>query len=233
VAGGPPVVVSHGFAAADAPVFPRSLISASRSRLRASPPVRLVSTVVERLQLVRRHEPLPARPLVAVAAAVVAGAAAAQLAAGMARQVRLAEPCWALAVGALACWWWLARRGHWRPAAGMVVAAAALAAAAWSAARFDLFDRRDIAWQLGATPEPLAVRGTLRESPRALPPPSDDLRRAAAIGPASRCVIAVDAIRAADGWRPATGRMTVIVRAEPAGLSLVGLAMLGLRRKRR
>ena len=184
-------------------------------------PARLVRASAHQLDLVRRQEPLPARPLVVIAAAAVAGAAAAQVAAARVGSASLAEPCWAVAVAALICWWWLAWRRRWRLAAAAMIAAAALAAAAWSAARFDLFDRRDVAWQLGDTPVPLAVRGTLLESPRALPPSGEDPRRAAAIGPASRCVIAVDAIRSVDAWRSATGRATVIVRAEPAPL-LVG-----------
>ena len=194
------------------------LLFESLRSLRESWPVRRVLASARQLDLARRREPLPARPLVVIAAAAVAGAAAAQVAAARGGSVRLAEPCWAAAVGTLICWWWLAWRRRWRLAAAAMIAAAALAAAAWSAARTDLFDRRDVAWQLGDTPVPLAVRGRLRESPRALPPTDGDPRRAAAIGPASRCVIAVDAIRSADAWRPATGRATVIVRAEPAPL---------------
>ncbi len=197
------------------------LLSDSLRSLWESSPVRRVRALARQLDLTRRQEPLPARPLVVIAAAAGAGAAAAQLAAARVGSVTLAEPCWVLAVGSLICWWWLAWRRRWRLAAAAMIAAAALAAAAWSAARFDLFDRRDIAWQLSDTPVPLAVRGTLRESPRPLPPADGDSRRAAAIGPASRCVIAVEAIRAAEAWRPATGRATVIVRAEPAPL-LVG-----------
>ena len=197
--------------------------------------------LTRQLDLLRRQEPLPSRPLVVMAAAVVAGAATARWVQGPGGPLSLAVPCWAASLVALAGWWQLSRRCRWRMAAGSLVAAASLAGAGWAAARFDLFDRRDLAWQLDATPVPLAVRGTLRESPRALPPPDDDPRRAAAIGPASRCVIAVDAIRASAAWRPAAGRATVIVRAEPADLlvgsrmraSRAGLAARGFAQSRR
>ncbi|MFM7138632.1 MAG: ComEC/Rec2 family competence protein, partial [Planctomycetota bacterium] len=88
---------------------------------------------------------------------------------------------------------------------------------AWSAARFDLFSRSDLAWELDASPRPVAIRGRVVASPQLLGP-ADGLGRAAGIGPASEFVLAVTAIRDREPWRPATGRATVIVRGEPIPL---------------
>jgi len=171
-----------------------------------------------RLDGLRRHEPLPARPLVIIAAGAVAGAAAGRWAGGFVPAGSLAVPCWLAAVLAVGIWG-SARRCQ-RLAAAALVVAATLAGGAWAAARFELFDRDDIAWQLAATPAPIAVRATLRESPRALAPAAGNPRRAAAIGPASQCVVAIDAIRDGGGWRPAAGLAAVIVRAEPAEIAV-------------
>jgi competence protein ComEC len=171
-----------------------------------------------RIRPLVRREPLPPRPLVALAAAVVAGAAAA----GWAQSLPAATvvlPCW-LGAAACCCGWWHARRRRERLAGGAILAAAFLAAAAWGAARADLFSAADFAWQLGHSPEPVAVRASIVESPRLLAPAADDATRAAAIGPASACTVAVEELRDGSRWRAAAGRATLIVRDEPSDLAV-------------
>lgn len=164
-----------------------------------------------------RQDPLPARPLVALAAVVVTGAAAA----GAVRfplPATIALPCWIAALGGCGCWWLAHRRGSERVAGLAVLAAAFLAGAAWAAARLDLFSAADLAWQLGPSPRPVAVRARVVESPRLLAPAADDRRRAASIGPATACQVAIEALRDGSRWRTAAGRATVIVRDEPSDL---------------
>ena len=97
-----------------------------------------------------------------------------------------------------------------------MVAAACLTAAAWSAARYDLFPRDDLAWQLGQTPAPVAVRGRVVASPRLLSPPATALGQAVPRLPASDFVVVITSMRDGERWRPVSGRATVIVRGEPA-----------------
>lgn len=172
-----------------------------------------------RIRPLVRHEPLPPRPLVVLAVAVVAGAAAAGWA-----QTRpaatIALPCWFVAAVCCGGWWHARRRRRERLAGAAILAAAFLAAAAWAAARADLFRAADLAWQLGHSPKPVAVRGSVVESPRLLTPAADDATRAAAIGPASACTVAVEELRDGSRWRAAAGRATVIVRDEPNDLAV-------------
>lgn len=172
-----------------------------------------------RLQPLLRHEPLPTRPLVVVAAAAVAGAAAV----GGARAhlaATIALPCWLVAVIACGCWWRARRQRQDRRAGLALVVAVFLAAAAWAAARLDLFPADDLAWHLGPSPTPVALRARIVESPRLLVPAVDDARRAAAIGPATACLVAVEEVRAGSRWRAAAGRATVVVRDEPSDLAV-------------
>lgn len=169
-----------------------------------------------------RRAPLPQRPLVAVAAAVLCGCVAGSTLEPWAGDMVVAG--WFGAVMAVAAWAVLAGRGRATLASWAVLAAVLCAAASWSAARTDLFSRDDIAWQFGDTPRPVAVRGVLVASPHLVPPPAGDERRAAAVGPASGCVIDVTAVRWGSRWRPADGRMSVLVADEPADLP-VGTAV--------
>ena len=176
----------------------------------------LAAQLAQRFRDCLRHEPLPTRPLVIVAAALAAGCVA-----GPAIPVGAVAAVWACWLAAAACvggWAVFIRRHHPRPAAVVLIGAVLLAGAAWSRTRLELFDGDDIAWQLGPTPVPLGIRGTVVESPRKLLPPAGDDRRAAAIGPSSGCVVAVTAVRTGSRWRPAAGRASVIVAAEPREL---------------
>jgi competence protein ComEC len=170
-----------------------------------------------RLRAQCRSEPLPSRPLVVAAVCLATGCAAAR---GMpaAQGGSGAVVWWAAAVVAVVAWAWWAWRGREVPAAAVLCSAIFCAGAAWSAARFDLFPSDDLAWQLSDSPAPVAIKGTVVESLRLLPAPTQDPRRAAAIGPSSECVVAIEAIRAGSRWRPVSGRAAVIVDGAPPAL---------------
>ena len=103
----------------------------------------------------------------------------------------------------------------------MAAIAVAIAAcgAAWADARYDLFRRDELAWQLGESPAPIAIRGRIEQAFRELPAGGDP-RRAAAIGPSSECVVSVEAHRVGSRWQPASGRATVIVDGSPPPLGV-------------
>jgi competence protein ComEC len=163
-----------------------------------------------------RREPLPSRPLVVVAACLAAGCAVARVTGHVTDgTASLAGAWWCGAVVALATWWLVARRGRPRAATVAVCAAIVAAGAAWSAARFDLFPANDLAWRLGREPVPIAIRGTVVESFRLLPTPVQDEGRAAAIGPSSECVVAIESVRVGARWKPATGRAAMVVDGAP------------------
>ncbi len=180
----------------------------------------------------RRHcrgEPLPSRPLVVAAVCLAAGCAVARAAATVAGGateavgVSLAAVWWGLAAAALGPWLWCMRRGRAGQAAAWMCLAIIGTGAAWSAAQFDLFSADDLAWQFpdpeaSGSPAPVAIIGTVVESPRLLPVPMQDPRRAAAIGPSSECEVEVEAVRGGSRWRRAAGRTAVIVDGEPPDL---------------
>ena len=166
----------------------------------------------------RRDEPLPARPAVVAAACLAAGCGFARLVEPW-PETSLAVAWWTAAVASLAAWgvatWW------GRPRAAMAAIAVAIAAcgAAWADARYDLFRRDELAWQLGESPAPIAIRGRIEQAFRELPAGGDP-RRAAAIGPSSECVVSVEAHRVGSRWQPASGRATVIVDGRPPPLGV-------------
>ena len=166
----------------------------------------------------RREAPLPCRPVVAAAAALAVGCWLGRVV-GPPPTSSFAATWWIVSVAAGAGWWLVRRDPRpWVPAVWLVAAIVALGAS-WSAARFDLFRRDDLAWQLAETPRPVAVTATVVESFREVPT-GDDPRRAAAIGPASECVVAIDAWRSGSRWRAASGRATVVVDGEPPAVGL-------------
>lgn len=173
----------------------------------------------------RRSEPLPSRPVVAVAVCLAVGCAMVRGVSGLSgvagtSGVSLAVVCWLATATAVVGWMAAVRLGHHRRAEGSLCAAILLAGAAWSAAQFDLFQRTDLAWRLGDSPVPVAVRGTVEESFRLLPVPTEDPRRTAAIGPSSECMVRIDAVRSGSRWVPASGRAAVVVDGEPPPLEL-------------
>jgi len=169
-----------------------------------------------------RREPLPERPLVVVAVALVAGCAIGGMVA--------VSPVvwWTAAVVALLAWALLAwqpidgtNRPEW--AAVALLAAVGCGGAGWCAARSTLFSRDDLAWSLTSSPQPVAIEGIVVETPRRLSAPQlDPLRsesaQAAVQRPSSECVVAVRAVRRGASWRPASGRAAVIVDGEPPDL---------------
>lgn len=164
-----------------------------------------------------RDEPLPSRPLVVVAGCLAAGCAAASsdavpVAVSTSGWVAAA---WLTAAVLLAGWWAATTRGRAVAAAVQLSLAIACCGAAWSGARATLFTADDLAWHLSTTSRPVAVRGLVLESPVGIASPMDDPRLAAALGPSSRCVLRVTAVRAGACWRPASGRATVVVGAAP------------------
>jgi competence protein ComEC len=171
-----------------------------------------------------RSEPLPRRPLVAVAAAVIVGSGLGPLclaaggSIGSAAVVQAVVGWWLLAGLAVLAWRGLVAA---RPvlAAAVLLLAVACLAAGWAAARHRLFAADDLAWQLEAGaaggPVPACVEGIVVESPRLLTPPAPDPLRPRSLGPSSECVIAVRAVRAGGSWRQASGRAAVIVDGEP------------------
>jgi competence protein ComEC len=167
-----------------------------------------------RLGPVWRREPLPPRPLVAVAAAVVVGAAASR-AWGEVAGGRAALIAWATAAVVAGGWGWAWWRARPQFAGGLLLLGTAVASMAWGTARFDLFARDDLAWQVSAGPVPVAVRGTVAESPRQLERAGGG---AAARGPVSEFAIRVNQSRIGSRWRAASGRATVIVAGEPMSL---------------
>jgi hypothetical protein len=173
------------------------------------------AVLVGRLAGLLRDEPLPHRPLLLVAGGLAAGAI---LVRGLPAAKSPALPCWLAGLVAVAGWRWAAGRGRQRLATVAIVAAAVAAGSAWSAARFDLFSRTDLAWELDESPRAVAIRGQVVASPQRLGQ-AGGAGRAAAIGPASEFALAVTAIRDRERWRPAAGRATVLVRGEPIPLS--------------
>lgn len=169
------------------------------------------------LRDIRRSEPLPSRPIVAVAVCLATGAAAVR-GLSAASGASLAVPCWVAAAVAVVAWLTAVRSGRRRCAEGSVCAAICLAGGAWSAAQFDLFPATDLAWRLGDSPAPVAVMGRVEESFRLLPAPTEDPRRTAAIGPSSECVVRVDAFRSGSRWLPVSGRAAVVVDGDPPPL---------------
>lgn len=154
-----------------------------------------------------RRQPLPARPLVVVAAVLLAGM-------GLALLVPLpAVGCWIIALVALGAWMRASRRADGMAAALLVVAIAA-AGAGWATVRFRLFAADDLAWSLGDRPQPLVVEGTLVTAPRLIPRSSDPLRGGGR-PPSSDCLLRVTAVRDGEIWRAASGRAVLVVDGPP------------------
>lgn len=156
-----------------------------------------------------RSDPLPVRPLVVIAICLAIGCAIGRLPIAP-RGSSPAAAWWIAGAGAVFGWWWVAKRRS-ALATTFLCVAVACAGAAWSAARFDLFPDDDLAWSLVEKPTPVAIRGTVLEMPRPLPSPTQDPRRAAAIGPSSEFVVRVEEHRVRSRWRSCSGLAAVVV----------------------
>jgi competence protein ComEC len=170
--------------------------------------------MVLRLLASRRSEPLPSRPVVAVAICLAAGCSIGRLVEWPGGG-SFVTGWWMAALAAVAGWSWATSSGRPRIAEAAVGAAVCFAGAAWSEARFDLFRADDLAWQLSDSPAPVAVTGTVEESFRLLPAAAGDPRRGAAIGPSSECIVRIEGFRAGSRWRTASGRAAVVVDGDP------------------
>ena len=163
-----------------------------------------------------RREPLPERPLVAVAVAAVAGA-------GVASLVTVSPVgCWAVALGGLAAWWRAFNRGATTLSCCLLLAAIVAAAAGWYAARVRLFPVDDFAWRLSTVPRPVAVEGTVRDPPRLLAPPAADPLRTFPGGVgrvSSELVVDAALARYDDRWQAVSGRIAVIVDGRPPAVT--------------
>jgi len=167
-----------------------------------------------------RHDPLPERPLVVVAVALAVGCLVGQWAGDS--HAGWLTACWTVAGAALIVWSVLAWQGCRQAASLAIVAAVAFAGAGWSTARSAIFASDDLAWRLGDVPVPLAIRGTVVESARLLPPAAADPSRASAMGPASGCTVRVTAVRVGSRWRKASGLASVIVAGKPPAAAADG-----------
>jgi len=154
-----------------------------------------------------RQDPLPPRPLVLVAAVLIAGISTALL------LPLPAVACWIGALVALGAWGCSVRRSD-RWAALLLLAAIFATGAGWATARWRLFPADDLAWSLGARPQPVAVQGTLVTAPRPLPRSTDPLRGAGR-PPSSDCLLEVTAVRDGEVWRPSSGRAVLVVNGPP------------------
>ena len=178
----------------------------------------MVYSCAEWLSRFVRKEPLPERPLVAVAVAVATGC-------GLPAVVDLSPVVWwSAAAVALVAWAVSVGLGRYGWAAVMLLVAVVGGAAGWSAIRSNLFSFDDLAWSLTSSPQAVAVEGIVEESPRRLSAPViDPLRSGAAQAavqrPSSECVLAVLAARRGAAWRPASGRAALIVDGEPPDLA--------------
>ena len=199
---------------------------------RAAETVSLVAvTLLESLRSMCRREPLPSRPLVCVAVVLAAGCAIGPCA-GISERV-----WWLAAAGSLAVWVWLAcgrnvlLRDRFSSACGFaacdhdnlaamtLIVSIACGGAGWSVVRYHLFGADELAWSLTESPVPIAIQGTVVESPRVLTPPSTDFLRGIALGPSSECIVAVQAVRDGSRWRGASGRAAVILDGPPPSLT--------------
>jgi competence protein ComEC len=175
----------------------------------------------QRLRRLCRNEPLPRRPLVVVAVAVIFGCFVGPwlLPGEDGRVVGIVAAWWLAAVSCLGGWWWMFnRRRNDAIAATLLVAAIGCTAAGWAVARHRLFAADDLAWSLGDTPAPVMVEGVVSESPRLLTSPAPDPLRTLMLGPSSECVITIEAVRDGAAWRPATGRAAVVADGSPPPL---------------
>lgn len=171
-----------------------------------------------RLRPFLRQEPLPCRPLIVVASATLLGAVLGPGVAGLwpvgsAGAATLA--CWSFAAVAFGSWAWLVRTSRAAAAAAVLLTAIGATAAGWAIARERLFRGDDVAWGLSEIPAPIAFEGVVVESPRSLPPPPSCAPGGLAIEPSSECVVDVSKVRRGASWKPASGRVAVIVTGEP------------------
>jgi len=156
--------------------------------------------------LPRRARRLPVVPL---AVALAAGIACAVSLLPACPEAVMA--CWAMAVGALGIWWWLAKRSLVGAAVVVLWLTVAVAGAAWGLARHGLFAADDVAWRLGDQPVPLAIEGVVTEAPRPLPGMLRDPETGEPVRPATESTIRVVRLREGPRWVQAAGTASVMI----------------------
>jgi competence protein ComEC len=181
----------------------------------------LTADVWWRVQPWLRHEPLPCRPLIAVAGAMAAGCVAARVCEVPGAAILAVGGWWSAAAVALALWLVFHRRAWPRAAAGSLLLAIATASAAWSMASWSVFPGDDLAWRLTGTATPVAIEGVVVEPLRRLTVPPYGSRLAAARPAdaaerlASEATVAVRRVRHGGSWQTVSGRAIVMVDGEP------------------
>ncbi len=124
-----------------------------------------------------------------------------------------------LVTAVLALLVWLASRSRTFAPVGLWVASAALGAAHHQAYR-TVFAADDIGAIASDRPIPVLVRGTLDEEPARFRPPKPDPLLAVPKPETTVTVLALTAIEAPDGWRPASGRARLTVEGRLDDLHL-------------
>ncbi|MFM8283818.1 MAG: ComEC/Rec2 family competence protein [Planctomycetaceae bacterium] len=196
----------------------RRLSAASRPPLRRlagwiNVAVAALAASVRRVASARRREPLPERPLVAVAVLVVGGG-------WSAAACTLPLAVWLVMAAIALSVWGATWRRRWDNAAASALATSIVCAmAAWTTLRLDHFPADDLGWCLDDTARPVAVEGVVSAGERVparipdaagdpLTPARDEYR------------LVIRAVRDGAAWRPAAGRARLTVAeptAAPAG----------------
>jgi len=161
------------------------------------------------------------QPLVTVAFAVAAGIVIDRYSGeviGQALWPRAFAAWWCLAAGSL-LGWWLAWRGR-RDALAMwpLLAAATLAAASWHHARWNLFDRDEVARYANYDAAPACVLAVARETPERVPAPRATPLRAIPGSERSRLVVDLMGIRDGTAWQAAAGLCQLSVEGHLLGV---------------
>ncbi|MEN1680942.1 MAG: ComEC/Rec2 family competence protein [Planctomycetota bacterium] len=150
------------------------------------------------------------RPLVPAALAMAAGIA-------VDRWFGVGMVGWWVAVavwvGWLVCW----RRGHDRSAASLLLVAIAAGGAGWSHAGWRLFDRNEVGRLAEETSSPICLTAIAADAPSRVSAPEPDPFRAIPQGDKTTLPLVVTAVRDDSRWRPATGRLELVVDGHAAG----------------
>lgn len=160
-------------------------------------------------------------PLVTVVCAIVAGIVldryASEPVARFFRPTAFAL-WWCLAACSLIVWWLTWRRRLDALSAFPLLAAAALTAAGWHQARWQLFDRHELARYADNESAPACVLVVAREMPERVPAPRPTPLRAIPGNERSRLLVEVTAIRDGTKWRPARGICQLSVEGHLLGI---------------
>ncbi|MFW6169422.1 MAG: ComEC/Rec2 family competence protein [Planctomycetota bacterium] len=110
----------------------------------------------------------------------------------------------------------VARRQEWGAALVLLVSVAAVAGI-WHHDRWNIYPADEISRFVARTPLPVMVRVLVLDAPRHSPGGEGEALSAVTRKETTRYQVRALAIRQRSGWRPASGRLTLIVEGEPAG----------------